>query len=130
LAVFVVTAFTAQAGAPASSAKPDAATRWMKTLDKDSDGMVSLAEAKDYVGHRFDQLDGDHDGTLTLKELKGTEAQLKALDKDHDGTLTQDELLAGVEAAFTKADADKEGTLSLDELKAPAGADLIALLEL
>src|SRR5471032_1778515 len=54
----------AQDAAPAP--QPDRLPRLIKLVDKDGDGAISLAEAQAFAGARFDKLDADHKGYLTL----------------------------------------------------------------
>ena len=74
----------------------------MKTLDPDTDGTVSLAEAKAAGAAMFKKLDKDNDGTLDAKELKGRvdKAEFKDADPDKDGTLSDAEYAALVEKLF------------------------------
>jgi hypothetical protein len=70
----------------------------------------------------FDRLDGDHEGTLDRKELRGrlSAAGLFAADPDNDKTLSKGEYLALVEGRFKAADPDKDGTLDAKELRSVA----------
>jgi hypothetical protein len=119
-------------------------TRLVKLVDKDGDGAISLAEAQVFAAARFDRLDTEHKGYLTLdayeaplrraierasetrrpaleKALPRAEAAFKSLDKAGDGHLTKDEFLADSRARFAAADTDKDGKLSLDELRHARG---------
>lgn len=111
---------------PAHAAKAD-----LKLLDPDSDGTVSLDEAKAAAAKKFDALDPDKDGTLDKKEAKGlmSASTFKKADPDKDGTVDKAEYTAEVEAAFAKADPDKDGTLDAKELATPAGKALVALIQ-
>jgi Ca2+-binding EF-hand superfamily protein len=117
----------------------------LRHLDTDNDGKVSLAEVDVFITKRFDRLDSDHKGYLTLddfearqhhalerattdkrraaaeKSLPRYEAAYKVLNKAGDGHLTKDEYLAASHARFAAADTDKDGMLSLDELRAAKG---------
>ena len=79
----------------------------------------------------FDKLDGDHDGTLDKRELRGriSGKELSAADPDKDGTLDKDEYLVVVEQRFKKADPDNDGTVDAKELKSSAGRSLAHLVK-
>jgi EF hand len=104
----------------------------LAALDKDKDGALGLAEAKDAAASVFDKLDKDSDATLDSKEIGGRAGttQFKQADPDHDGTLTKDEYLGLVEKLFNAADADKDGTLTAKDLKSKAGRALLRLIQL
>ena len=133
---------TAQDGA----ARPgqDRLVRLVKLVDKDGDGFISAAEAEAFAVSRFDKLDSEHKGYLTLdafeaplrraidrasearrpqleKALPRAEAAFKAMNKAGDGHLTKAEFLADSSARFAAADADKDGKLTLDELRHARG---------
>lgn len=99
-------------------------------FDADNDGAVDLAEAQAAAGSVFDKLDGNHDGTLDFKELRGRIGikALAAADTDNDKTVSKDEYLAYVASLFKKADVDGEGTLDTKELNSLAGRGLTKLL--
>jgi Ca2+-binding EF-hand superfamily protein len=44
---------------------------FLKAVDTDNDGTITLDEVKTYAAKRFDALEKDKDGTLDMKELKG-----------------------------------------------------------
>ena len=79
----------------------------------------------------FDKLDGDHDGTLDRKELKGrlSGRDWKMADPDNDGTLTKDEYLNFVEYAFKRTDRNGDGTVDAKELRSANGRALLRLLQ-
>jgi Ca2+-binding EF-hand superfamily protein len=134
-----------------SPAHPSRPRRWpcgfprlIKLVDKDGDGTISLAEAQAFAAQRFDRLDTEHKGYLTLESyeapprratdrasearrpaleraLPRAEAAFKALNKAGDGRLTKDEFLADSRARFAAADIDKDGKLTIDELRHTRG---------
>src|SRR5262245_64772494 len=127
----------AQSKAEAQQAEID---RLIKLVDKSGSGKISFEDAKKFVLDRFDKLDHDHDGTLTLAELQAPlreqvikakggeknrlqsslkllEAEFKAMDKDHDGTVDKDEYVALLQSRFDAANRDKDQTLEANELK-------------
>ncbi|MFO1320773.1 MAG: EF-hand domain-containing protein [Burkholderiales bacterium] len=108
-----------------------------KEADKDADGTLDKTEAAamPMVLKRFDALDGDKDGTVSLDEIKAGmgkrmkgmmgmhdkgKAMFGAADKDKDGTLDKEEAKAMKHVAehFDEIDADKSGTVSMDEIHA------------
>lgn len=137
--LLLVAAFPAAAQDAAQTPRLDRLTRLVKLVDKDGDGAISLAEAQAFAAARFDKLDTDGKGYLTLevyeaplhraierasearrprleKALPRAEAAFKSLNKAGDGRLTKAEFLADSAARFAAADTDKDGKLSLDEL--------------
>ncbi len=133
---------TAQDGAVGPG--QDRLARLIKLIDKDGDGAISAAEAEAFAASRFDKLDSDHKGYLTLdafeaplrraidrasearrpqleKALPRAEAAFKAMNKSGDGHLTKEEFLADSRARFAAADTDKDGKLTLDELRHARG---------
>src|SRR5258708_7237636 len=132
----------AQEGAPAPG--QDRLASLIKLIDKDGDGAISAAEAEAFAASRFDKLDSEHKGYLTLdafeaplrraidrasearrpqleKALPRAEAAFKAINKSGDGHLTKEEFLAESRARFAAADTDKDGKLTLDELRHARG---------
>jgi EF hand domain-containing protein len=103
----------------------------VKKLDGDHDGTLDLAEVKKAAEARFQALDRDHDGTLDAKELIGvlSAGELGAANPDRDQTLDRDEYLALVEKRFKAADPDRDGTLDAKELGSAAGRALLRLLQ-
>src|SRR5437868_6810201 len=69
-----------------------APSRAMRLLDTGNDGTVDLNEAKKAASTLFDKLDGDRDGTLDRRELRGrlSATDFAAADPDKDGTLSKD----------------------------------------
>jgi len=117
--------------APAQAAKGSIAEN-MKTWDPDNDGTLNQTEVNNAAGVKFDSLEGNHDGTLTMKEMKSTKVDKKTFakaDPDSDGTLTKVEYLTIVELRFKAADPDNDGTVSVAELKTKAGKSLILLMQ-
>jgi Ca2+-binding EF-hand superfamily protein len=102
---------------------------FLKAVDKDSDGTVTLDEVKAYASERFKALETDKDGTLDFKELKGrlSKTGFKSANTDADKTLDEAEFLGYVEKLFKDAN-DGDDTLDAKELAKPAGKKLIILL--
>src|SRR5580704_368078 len=80
---------------PIASSSKSFAAAVLAALDKDNDGTLDLSEVKDAAASMFDKLDKDSDATLDRKEIGGRagKTQLQQVDPDHDGTLTKDEYL-------------------------------------
>jgi EF hand domain-containing protein len=118
----------AAAAAPvhAKSLTPQA---FIEQWDADHDGTLSLDEVKKAASARFDELDRDHDGTLDRRELGATMTpqEFKRADTDADRTLDKQEYLAVVEKRFKAADKDGDGTLDKKELSSLAGRILLRL---
>ena len=75
-------------------------------------------------------IDPDSDGTVSLDEAKAAaEQKFAAMDPDKDGTIDKAEYMTLVEAAFKKADTDSDGMLDKKELATPAGKKLLALIQ-
>jgi len=74
---------------------------------------VDLAETKKAAQAKFDSLDTDHDGTLDMKEMVGTQVHdiaYKKADMDKDGTLDKSEYMGLVERRFRASAGSKRGT--------------------
>jgi Ca2+-binding EF-hand superfamily protein len=119
------------AGHAQSKGRAASLDTFIQQWDPDHDGTLSLDEVKKAADARFDALDTDHDGTLDKKELRGVlSAQdvIKA-DPDKDGTLDKAEYEAIAANRFQAADPDHDGTLDKKELGSPAGKALMRLLQ-
>ena len=82
---------------------------YLKRMDTDGDGRVSLDEYLTWMGYAFDRMDRNGDGVLTTDELPGGKG--KPLTREqHREQLTQ---------RFHKQDADSDGYLNARELAAP-----------
>jgi len=82
---------------------------YLKRMDTDGDGRVSLGEYLAWMSYAFDQRDRNHDGTLSADELPGGRGK-PVTRADHVATLTE---------RFRKQDANGDGYLSAKELLAP-----------
>ena len=112
--------------APAAGVTADA---FIRQWDSDHDGTLSLNEVKRAASARFDALDRDHDGTLDRRELGATMSprELRQADVAKDRKLDKNEYLALVEKLFQAADKDRDGKLDKKELSSPAGKPLLRL---
>jgi Ca2+-binding EF-hand superfamily protein len=107
------------------------ADAFMQQWDTDHDGTLSVDEVKKAADARFDALDGDHDKTLDRKELRGIVARkdLTKADGDKDGTLDKAEYEAVAAERFKAADPDNDGTIDKKELNSRAGRALLRMLQ-
>jgi Ca2+-binding EF-hand superfamily protein len=105
------------------------AERFIQEWDADHDGTLSLDEVKKAAVARFEALDRDHRGTLSRKELGATMSakEFREADGDKDGTLDKNEYLAAVEKLFAAADKNHDGKLDKKQLNSPAGRSLLRL---
>jgi len=82
---------------------------YLKRMDSDGDGRVSLSEYLDWMSYAFDQRDANGDGVLGVDELPGGRGK-PITREQHRATLTE---------RFRKQDANGDGYLSAKELLAP-----------
>ncbi|MEE7548602.1 calcium-dependent protein kinase 21 [Xanthomonas sp. Kuri4-1] len=104
LALLVLAAARGTAGAQVADTG-----EYLRRMDSDGDGRVSLDEYLAWMGYAFEQRDRDHDGVLQGDELPGGRGRPVTL-AQHRATLT---------ARFRRQDADGDGYLSARELMAP-----------
>jgi Ca2+-binding EF-hand superfamily protein len=102
---------------------------FLQKWDADHDGTLSLDEVKKAAIARFHALDRNDAGTLDRWKLGATVTawQFRRADADKDRTLDMNEYLAMVETLFRAADKDHDGTLDRKELKSLAGRFLLRL---
>jgi hypothetical protein len=101
----------------------------IRQWDADHDGTLSLDEVKKAAGARFDALDRDRRGTLDRKELGATMSprEFREADADKDGTLDKSEYLTVVEKLFAAVDKNRDGKLDKKKLNSTAGRSLLRL---
>ena len=61
-----------------------AGTDMRKALDTNGDGDVTEAEYASWASQRFAKADADHDGNLTVAEMKAAHAAMQDMDDDDD----------------------------------------------
>ncbi len=99
---------SAQDGAPAP--RQDRLASLIKLIDKDGDGAISAAEAEAFAASRFDKLDSEHKGYLTLDAF---EAPLRrAIDRASEARRPQlEKALPRAEVAFKAINKSGDGHL-------------------
>ncbi len=95
--------------AGAAAAQVTESSEYLKRMDTDGDGRVSLEEYLAWMSYAFDQRDRNGDGVLTADELPGGRGK----------PVTRAEHVATLTARFRKQDANGDGYLSAKELLAP-----------
>ncbi len=115
----------------------------MAKFDADSNGAISLAEARTGAAAMFVGADVDKDGRATHEEMRAFHGKMgdhhrggkhkaghggpgdKAgkggpmhLDSDGDGALTLAETQSGIDAHFAKIDSDRDGSITEAEMRA------------
>jgi Ca2+-binding EF-hand superfamily protein len=104
-----------------------------KSMDANSDGMVSASEHADASRMKFEKMDANHDGSVTAAEMDQSSMamskdhqmrqpasadKIKMMDSDGDGKLSAAEYSAGTQKMFDSADTDKNGSISRAEMEA------------
>lgn len=82
---------------------------YLKRMDSNGDGRVSLDEYLAWMSYAFDQRDRNGDGVLSADELPGGRGK----------PVTRSEHIATLTERFRKQDANGDGFLSAKELLAP-----------
>jgi Ca2+-binding EF-hand superfamily protein len=98
-----------------SPAELKAAAAVMKTLDKDGDGLLSLAECAPVGGGGHGHGGGVADPQA---EAAATVKTLMEFDKNGDAALTKDELPERMQSVIARADSNGNGVATRDELMA------------
>ncbi len=99
----------ALAAAGAGHAQVADTGEYLRRMDTDGDGRVSLDEYLAWMSYAFDQRDLDHDGVLGPAELPGGRGK----------PITREQHRATLVERFRKQDANGDGYLSARELLAP-----------
>lgn len=122
-----------------AGAAPDELAKQLMGFDKDSKGYLIPSDLPERMQGLFKRADADHDGKLTLDEIKALSGRqgmpagaaatpgraagmfrmdplLNALDKDHDGVISAEEI-AGAPASLATLDKNGDGELTADEIR-------------
>lgn len=111
LAMLAAGGLTAIAAAQAQAPVPlEASSDYLRRMDTDGDGKVSLVEYQHWMGYAFSRMDRDGDGVLSPAELPGGRGRAIRL-ADHQARLA---------AVFRRQDVNGDGWLDARELAAPA----------
>jgi hypothetical protein len=135
----VAAAAALTAGGAALYAQSGALRGPMAKFDSNSDGAVSLAEARTGVASMFAGADADKDGRVTREEMAAYHGRMGGherggrkeghggpggkrgamhLDSDGDGALTLAEAQGGIDSHFAKIDSNRDGSVDAGEIRA------------
>jgi Ca2+-binding EF-hand superfamily protein len=96
-------------------------------FDRDGNGVVTLDEMRTGALERFDRMDANKDGRLTLDEIVAAETERAAkrfaeMDKNHDGKLERAEVPKMPDEVFARLDKDGNGSISREEMALAHGS--------
>jgi hypothetical protein len=137
---FAAGAFALTAGAAALNARSGELRGPMAKFDADSNGAITLAEARTGAATMFAGADVDKDGRATREEMMAFHGRMgdqhrggrhkggpggpggkggpMHLDSDGDGALTLAEAQSGIDAHFAKIDSNRDGSIDEAEIRA------------
>jgi Ca2+-binding EF-hand superfamily protein len=100
----------------------------LSKFDKDGNGVVTRDEMRTVELERFQQIDTNKDGRLTMDELQVAAKDHAAKrfarhDKNGDGRLSRDEVAHMPDQVFARLDKNNDGFLTPDELGNFAGKE-------
>jgi hypothetical protein len=120
------TGIAAAQAAKSGQGSAPAQTSNLGPIDQNGDGKISQAEAQWVTAKSIAKIDANHDGIVTVAELKAEEErlrdadrqrQLSMLDANHDGKTTTAEFAAMDTQRFQAMDKNHDGQLTPDELR-------------
>jgi Ca2+-binding EF-hand superfamily protein len=102
----------------------------LKSINKDGDQTLEMAEIIDAGVKTFQAINPDGDTTLEDDETKGriTEKDWARANTDGDETLEMDEWLKILRQRVKRADKDKDGKLTAEELDSKAGQGVLVMI--
>ncbi len=142
ISLFAAGAVALTAGGAALSARSGEQRGPMAKFDADSNGAITLAEARTGVATMFAGADSNKDGRATHEEMMAFHGKMgdhhrggdkggrkgehggkvgkgpMHLDTDGDGALTLAEAQSGIEAHFAKIDSNRDGSIDEAEMRA------------
>lgn len=89
-------------------------------IDANHDGSITKDELKAFHRAKFDTIDSNHDGKITEAEAKAAKREgsyKKMGDKNKKGHVTFDETFAEEDAHFADADSNHDGKVTKEEYK-------------
>ena len=95
-------------------------------MDRNGDQRVNEEELLEMARQRFERMDHNSDGRLSVGEFKGRGRRMRMemerfrrlADRDADGALSREEMLEGMRQRLRDMDADKDGSLTREEIHA------------
>jgi hypothetical protein len=139
IGLFAAGAVALTAGSAALNARSGEMRGPMAKFDSDSNGAITLAEARAGAAKMFEGADADKDGRATQEEMRAFHGRMgdhhkggrkgghggpggkggpMHLDADGDGTLTLAETQSGIDAHFAKIDSNRDGSIDEAEMRA------------
>jgi len=96
-------------------------SRGLTRFDRDGNGVVTRDEMRTTEIERFEKIDANKDGRLTLDEIQAANRDraakhFAARDANKDGKLSRDEVARMPDQMFARLDENKDGFLTPDEL--------------
>ncbi len=96
-------------------------SRGLAKFDRDGNGSVTRDEMRTTAVERFEKMDANKDGRLTLDEIQAAHqaraaARFAEKDTNKDGKLSRSEVPKMPDEVFARLDTNKDGSLTPDEL--------------